>query len=115
MRGELIPYIRLRDLFEIARRGAEIEKVVIVSFNDQRLGLVVDRVVGSHQTVIQPLGRFCRGAELFSGTTIMGDGRVAMILDLAGLVRYAEQTSAVSTYDLQNTPTSNQQTMIRPI
>jgi two-component system chemotaxis sensor kinase CheA len=62
---------------------------VIVSFNKQRLGLVVDRVAGSHQTVIQSLSRFYRGVELFSGTTIMGDGRVAMIFDLAGVIRRA--------------------------
>jgi two-component system chemotaxis sensor kinase CheA len=48
---------------------------------------VVDRVIGNHQTVIQPLGRFYRGVDLFSGTTILGDGRVAMILDLAGTTR----------------------------
>jgi two-component system chemotaxis sensor kinase CheA len=91
VRGELVPYLRLRDLFEIRGGEPELEKVVIVRFNDQRLGLVVDRVAGSHQTVIQSLSRFCRGVELFSGTTIMGDGRVAMILDLAGLVRQANR------------------------
>jgi two-component system chemotaxis sensor kinase CheA len=51
--------------------------------------LVVDRVIGSHQTVIQSLGPFYRGIDLFSGTTIMGDGRVAMILNLPGILRYA--------------------------
>jgi len=60
---------------------------VIVSIEGHRVGLVVDRVIGSHQTVIQPLGRFYHGVDFFSGTTIMGDGRVAMILDLAGTLR----------------------------
>ena len=87
LRGELVPYIRLREVFEMAAPGHDLEKVVVVDVDGQRVGLVVDRVVGSHQTVIQPLGRFYRGVELFSGTTIMGDGRVAMILDLAGTVR----------------------------
>jgi two-component system chemotaxis sensor kinase CheA len=64
---------------------------VIVSYEDQRVGLVVDRVLGSHQTVIQPLGPFYRQIEVASGATIMGDGRVALILDLAGLVRAATQ------------------------
>jgi two-component system chemotaxis sensor kinase CheA len=94
VRGELVPYLRLRELFaNRAETAPEIEKVVLVSLDGQRMGLVVDRVVGSHQTVIQPLGPFYRSVELFSGTTIMGDGRVVMILDLGGVLRHAERTS----------------------
>jgi two-component system chemotaxis sensor kinase CheA len=91
VRGELIPYIRLRDLFEIRGKDFDLEKIVIVSYEGQRIGLVVDHVIGSHQTVIQPLGPFYRGVDLFSGSTIMGNGSVAMILNLAGVVRYAGQ------------------------
>jgi two-component system chemotaxis sensor kinase CheA len=87
LRGELVPYIRLRELFHVTNTDPDLEKVVIVNVEGERVGLVVDRVIGSHQTVIQPLGQFYRGVDLFSGTTIMGDGRVAMILDLAGTVR----------------------------
>jgi len=91
VRGELIPYIRLRDLFEIRGQVPDIEKIVIVHHEGHRVGLVVDRVLGSHQTVIQSLGRFYRHIEVASGATIMGDGRVALILDLAGLVRTSGQ------------------------
>jgi two-component system chemotaxis sensor kinase CheA len=94
VRGELIPYVRLRELFGSRSTDThDIEKVVLVSLEGQRLGLVVDKVVGSHQTVIQPLGPFYRDVEMFSGTTIMGDGRVVMILDLAGVLRRAERTT----------------------
>ncbi len=93
VRGALVPYLPLRDLFEIRGREPELEKIVIVSFEGERLGLVVDRVIGSHQTVIQSLGPFYRGVDLFSGTTIMGDGRVAMILSLPGILRYATTRS----------------------
>lgn len=97
VRGALVPYIPLRDLFEVRGRDPELEKIVIVAFEGERLGLVVDRVIGSHQTVIQSLGPFYRGVDLFSGTTIMGDGRVAMILSLPGILRYAtKQPSALS-------------------
>ena len=58
-----------------------------------RIGIVVDRVLGSHQTVIQPLGRFCRHIHVLSGATIMGDGSVALILDIGGLVRLVETTA----------------------
>ena len=96
LRGELVPYIRLRDLFQISDGDPDLEKVVIVSVEGERVGLVVDRVIGSHQTVIQPLGQFYRGVDLFSGTTIMGDGRVAMILDLASTVRAGDRGSVLS-------------------
>jgi two-component system chemotaxis sensor kinase CheA len=91
VRGELIPYIHLRETFGTHANQAEIEKVVIVQHQDQRVGLVVDRVLGSHQTVIQSLGSFYGNVNLFSGATIMGDGRVALILDLAGLVRFVDR------------------------
>ena len=71
------------------------ERVVIVRHNGERVGLVVDRVLGSHQTVIQSLGRFYRNLEVASGATIMGDGRVALILDLAGVIRAADRLAAM--------------------
>ena len=87
VRGELVSYINLRESFAIPGAGPHTEKIVIVRHGTDRVGLVVDRVLGSHQTVIQPLGRFYRGIEVLAGATIMGDGRVALILDVAGLVR----------------------------
>jgi two-component system chemotaxis sensor kinase CheA len=104
VRGELVPYIRLRELFDI--RGVEpaIEMIVILNHDGNRVGLVVDSVLGSHQTVIQSLGRFYRQIEVASGATIMGDGRVALILDLAALIRAAEagpnDQSSLMTADL---------------
>lgn len=94
VRGELIPYLRLREAFEVREAELDLEKVVIVRHEDQRVGLVVDRVLGSHQTVIQSLGRFYKNIDAFSGATIMGDGRVALIFDLGGLVRRAGKQNA---------------------
>ncbi len=89
VRGELVPYVGLREAFAIRGVGVDLEKIVIARHGDERVGLVVDRVLGSHQTVIQPLGKFYKNIELVSGATIMGDGRVALILDLAGLISFA--------------------------
>lgn len=91
VRGELVSYIRLREAFGVVGEEPEIEKIVIVRYAGDRVGLVVDRVLGSHQTVIQSLGRFYRGIEALSGATVMGDGRVALILDIAGLMRSTER------------------------
>ena len=93
VRGELIPYLRLRELFEIGGEEPEIEKIVIARHDGQRIGLVVDRVLGSHQTVIQSLGRFYKHIEVCSGATIMGNGRVALIFDLSGLISHVKRTA----------------------
>lgn len=91
VRGELIPYIDLRQLFEMGGATPDIEKIVIVEHEEQRVGFVVDRVLGTHQTVLQPRGRFFRNVTVASGATIMGDGGVALILDIASIVRLADQ------------------------
>jgi two-component system chemotaxis sensor kinase CheA len=96
VRGELIPYIDLRALFEMDGTVPEIEKIVIVEHEEQRVGFVVDRVLGTHQTVLQPLGRFFRNVTVASGATIMGDGGVALILDVASIIKLADQQARES-------------------
>ena len=91
VRGELVSYIDLREAFSTAGEAPKIAKVVIARYGDDRIGLVVDRVLGTHQTVIQSLGKFYRDIEVVSGATIMGDGRVALILDIAAIVRHIER------------------------
>jgi len=90
VRGEQIPYIDLRKIFGIPGSAPNISKIVLVRHEDQRIGLVVDRVMDTHQTVIQALGPFFRNIEVVSGSTVMGDGRVALILDVTGVVRLAD-------------------------
>ena len=94
VRGELMPYIDLRRNFQLGGAPPDIEKIVIVRHQDERVGLTVDRVIGSHQTVIQNLGRFYKNTAVVSGATITGDGRVALILDIAGLVQQANNMPA---------------------
>jgi two-component system chemotaxis sensor kinase CheA len=97
VRGELISYIDLRSTFGIRGDAPEIEKVVIVRHEDGRAaGLVVDRVLGTHQTVIQSLGQFFRNTKVVSGATIMGDGRVSLILDTAAVIGLAECKSVAA-------------------
>ncbi len=91
VRGELVPYIDLRSAFHVDGVAPAIEKVVIVQQEGERVGLLVDRVIGEHQTVIQSLGRFFRNIEVVSGATIMGDGRVALIMDISAVVRFANR------------------------
>ncbi len=91
VRGKLVPYIDLRKAFQMDGEAPAIEKVVIVQQGDDRVGMVVERVLGTHQTVIQSMGRFYKSVEVVSGATIMGDGRVALILDTARLIQFADR------------------------
>lgn len=86
IRGDLVPFLRLRELFETDTAPAPYQKVVIVSSGDLRVGLVVDQIIGSHQTVIKSLSKLHADVDTFSGATILGDGTVALILDIGHLV-----------------------------
>jgi two-component system chemotaxis sensor kinase CheA len=81
VRGELIPYIRLREHFAIRSERPEREQIMIAETEDGRCGFVVDEVLGDHQTVIKNLGQFYRHVQFISGATILGDGTLALILD----------------------------------
>lgn len=91
MRGEIVPYVNLREWFQISGKRPDIEHVVVTRVEKRRVGFVVDEVVGEHQTVIKTLGRVYRNVEGISGATIRGDGSIALILDVPGVVRSLAQ------------------------
>ena len=91
IRGDLVPFLRLRELFKASTPPDHYQKVVIVEAGDLRVGLVVDQVIGDHQTVIKSLSRLHAAVQIFSGATILGDGTVALILDVAHLVEHGQQ------------------------
>jgi two-component system chemotaxis sensor kinase CheA len=94
VRGQLVPYVRLREQFSLAGPRKSIEQIVIARVEDKRVGFVVDRVIGGYQTVIKNLGAFYRNIDGLSGATILGDGSVALILDVPRLMQRAEQEEA---------------------
>lgn len=87
VRGEIVPYIRLRERFEINGHVPAIEQIIITGACEGKVGLVVDQVIGERQTVIKNLGKMFRHVEDISGATILGDGKVALILDVPKLVQ----------------------------
>jgi len=91
IRGSLVPFIRLREVFATGSEPDPFQKVVIVSAGEQRVGLVVDQVIGDHQTVIKSLSKLHADLGAFSGATILGDGTVALILEVAHLVEHGQQ------------------------
>ena len=91
VRGETIPYIRLSEYFAMDRPEPEREQIMVVETEEGHYGLVVDEVLGNHQTVIKNLGRLYRDVPMVSGATILGNGTVALILDPHRLVQNAVQ------------------------
>ena len=93
VRGELVPYIRLRDWFRSAGERPAIEQVAVTTVEGKRIGFVVDGVIGQHQTVIKSLGRMYQNVRGLSGATILGDGSLALILDVPALLRSVQQAA----------------------
>jgi len=86
IRGETVPFLRLRTLFHVDGEADKYQKIVIVSAGGGRIGLVVDQLLGNYQTVIKSLSRLHADVGIFSGATILGDGMVALILDVPRLI-----------------------------
>lgn len=87
VRGLPLPWLRLRHQFNVVGDPPERENVVVVQNGTESAGIVVDRLVGESQTVIKPLGSMFKNVPGVSGSSILGNGRVALILDVPGLLR----------------------------
>jgi two-component system chemotaxis sensor kinase CheA len=94
LRDRLVPYIRLRELFATGSSPDPHQKVVVVSTGAERVGLAVDQILGDHQTVIKSLSSLHADIETFSGATVLGDGGVALILDVPHLVVAGQRQDA---------------------
>jgi two-component system chemotaxis sensor kinase CheA len=92
LRGEVLPFIRLRRLFSVPGTPARGENIVVLKHAEQKAGLVVDTLLGEFQTVIKPLGPIFGQVKCISGSTILGSGDVALILDVPALVHQALQS-----------------------
>lgn len=103
LRGEVLPFVMLREHFEVGGEGARRENVVVVNCAGQKAGLVVDELMGEFQTVIKPLGKIFSTLRGISGSTILGSGEVALILDVPSLVQQAVNRETHQVSHLQTT------------
>ena len=87
VRGEALPFIQLRDFFDFDDAKPARQNVVIVEAERGRAGIVVDELPGSHQTVMKPLQGELRRIPGIAGSSILGSGRVALIVDVPELLR----------------------------
>jgi two-component system, chemotaxis family, sensor kinase CheA len=90
VRGNLVPFLRLREALSATGSPDQHQKTIIISTGETRVGLVADQIIGNHQTVIKSLSKLHSNVTIFSGATILGDGTAALILDVAQLVALAQ-------------------------
>src|SRR5262249_20832423 len=105
LRGQLLPVVYLNHELEVACAGsgdssdessaADVANIVVLRADDRQFGLVVDRVNDSEEIVVKPLSKQLKGISAYAGSTIMGDGRVALILDVLGLAQRSNVVSEV--------------------
>ncbi|HEY4787249.1 MAG TPA: chemotaxis protein CheA, partial [Bacteroidales bacterium] len=74
--GEQIPFFYLRNEFELPENDASHEQIIVVRYEDKRVGLALDNVIGEYQAVLKPLGKHYKKQEIISGATILGDGTI---------------------------------------
>ncbi len=87
--GRQMPYVYLRTYFDYPANDEDQEQIVVVSYSDISVGLVVDRVVGEYQAVLKPLGKAFKILDFVSGAAILGDGTIALVLDTTRVIRQA--------------------------
>jgi two-component system chemotaxis sensor kinase CheA len=99
LRGNLLPLVFLSKSLELTSpppppADSEVINIVVLQADDRQFGLVVDAILDTEEIVVKPLGKELKGISAFAGATIMGDGRVALILDVLGIAQRANVVSA---------------------
>lgn len=109
LRGRLLPLIRLDRTLglpesdTIATDGSNMAvNIIVLQVNGQHLGLIVDEVLNTEEIVVKPLGKELKNVSVFAGATIMGDGRIALILDVVGMAQHAGAISRIQDLDQKN-------------
>lgn len=93
--GSQIPYVCLRNVLDYPENEDTQEQVVVVSYLDSKVGLVIDRVVGEYQAVLKPLGKSFKELDIVSGASILGDGTIALVLDVSRIIKLASGKSGL--------------------
>jgi two-component system chemotaxis sensor kinase CheA len=89
LRGNLLPLVSLNDELKVAKEESDAVNIVVLHADDRQFGLVVEGISDTEEIVVKPLGKQLKGISAFSGATIMGDGKLALILDVMGLAQKA--------------------------
>jgi two-component system chemotaxis sensor kinase CheA len=94
--GQQIPFFYLRNEFGFEENNVDSEQVVVVRYEDKRIGLAVDSVIGEYQAVLKPLGKHYKNQEIISGATILGDGTIALVIDTNKAIKYFSHQNIIT-------------------
>ena len=110
LRGNLLPLVYLCDLMgtSTAKIDDDAVNIVVLQADERQFGLVVDSVVDTEEIVVKPLGKQVKNVDVYAGATIMGDGKVALILDVMGIAQRSSVISEVRDRKLKELSTSNE-------
>ncbi len=119
-RGKLLPLTFLNEILKVPARNSEsdVVNIVVLQAEDSEFGLVVDGINDTQEIVVKPLGKRLKGLSMYSGATIMGDGKVALILDVlgiaqrSGVLRESREVRAANKEKKQDQSTKDKQTML---
>jgi two-component system chemotaxis sensor kinase CheA len=108
LRGNLLPLVFLNEVLDLPGPGpnADVVNIVVVQADEQKFGLVVDGISDTEEIVVKPLGKELKQLAVFAGATIMGDGHVALIIDVLGVARRAHVVSPTRERTLEERPVS---------
>jgi len=90
IRDSYVPFVNLRNTFSVSDSASPYPQIVVTEYEGNTIGFLVDKVIGHCQTVIKPLGKGVKNAVMFSGASILGDGSIALILDLQQIIAQTE-------------------------
>lgn len=114
IRGSVLPLVRMKERLGIEDEEPRVEKkrefVIIVGVADKRIGIIADRTIGNQEIVIKSLGAYIGSPPHISGATIMGDGSIALILDVSSIVKeYGTQMIEQNDQQLQQLKSEEKQ------
>ncbi len=113
LRGRLLPLVYLDLALRLERKPENAvaqgtaTNIVVLQADDRKFGLVVDEIIDTEEIVVKPLGKKLKGVNIFAGATIMGDGRVALIIDVLGLAQHTNIVTQVRTRSVSSRELSN--------
>jgi len=100
--GKQVPFVNLRNEFDITENVPKVEQVIVVNYEDRKVGMTVDFVVGEYQAVLKPLGKLYKNQEVVSGATILGDGTIALVLDPSKIIMLFDRQAQLDREALLN-------------
>jgi len=90
LRGNVLPLLNVSEYFKIPHKESASNNVIVIQYGSQKMGIMVDELLGELQTVIKPMGKLFKNLKYFSGSTILGSGEVALIMDMPVMLSMVE-------------------------